>query len=197
MAITSIKTGSSFTNLIKYENFLGPNSAFIPNSYESIATVTGTGSSGTITFSSIPSGYASLQIRCNILASASNEFVSLQLNSDTGSNYTRHSLQGIGTSAVADGAANSSSINLDGYYWGPQSSYPTVLVIDILDYTSTTKFKTVRIFNGQDNNSTRGQVGLCSGLYRSTSALSSIAINISGGINFTTDSTFALYGIKG
>jgi len=165
--------------------------------YESIASATGTGSSGTITFTSLPSTYASLQIRCNILASASNEFVSLQFNSDTGSNYTRHSLQGIGTSAVADGAANSSSINLDGNYWGPQSTYPTVLIIDILDYASTTKFKTVRVFNGQDNNSNRSQVGLCSGLYRSTSALSSIAINISGGINFTTDSTFALYGIKG
>jgi hypothetical protein len=30
MAITSIKTGSSFTNLIKYNDFLGPNSAYIP-----------------------------------------------------------------------------------------------------------------------------------------------------------------------
>ena len=30
MAITSIKTGSSFTNLQKYNDFLGPNPAFIP-----------------------------------------------------------------------------------------------------------------------------------------------------------------------
>jgi hypothetical protein len=197
MAITSIKTGSSFTNLVKYNDFLGPNSAYIPNSFESIASATGTGSSGTISFSSIPSTYSSLQIRCCILASASNEFVSLQFNSDTASNYTRHNIQGLGSSVVADGAAGQSNINLDGNYWGPQSTYPTVLIIDILDYASTTKFKTVRVFNGQDNNSNRGQVGLCSGLYRSTSALSSIAINISGGINFTTDSTFALYGIKG
>ena len=30
MAITSIKTGSSFTNLIKHENFLAGNAAYIP-----------------------------------------------------------------------------------------------------------------------------------------------------------------------
>ena len=43
MAITSIKTGSSFTNLIKYNDFLAGNTAYNPippNSYESIATVT-------------------------------------------------------------------------------------------------------------------------------------------------------------
>ena len=32
MAITSIKTGSSFTNLVKYNDFLGPNPAYIPQS---------------------------------------------------------------------------------------------------------------------------------------------------------------------
>jgi len=63
MAITSIKTGSSFTNLVKYNDFLGPNSAYIPTSYESIASATGTGSSNTITLSSIPSTYKHLQLR--------------------------------------------------------------------------------------------------------------------------------------
>jgi len=38
-------------------------SGSIPGSYEYIATATGTGSSPTITFSSIPQGYTHLQIR--------------------------------------------------------------------------------------------------------------------------------------
>jgi hypothetical protein len=40
MAITSIKTGSSFTNLIKYNDFLGPNPAFIPKPVVTGGTLT-------------------------------------------------------------------------------------------------------------------------------------------------------------
>ena len=93
MAITSIKTGSSFTNLVKYNDFLGANSAYIPSSYESIASATGTGSSKTITFSSIPSTYASLQIRINGFTSSSDNW-NIRINGDSGTNYTTHYIVG-------------------------------------------------------------------------------------------------------
>ena len=72
--------------------------------------------------------------------------------------------------------------------------YPTNFIIDILDYANTSKYKTVRIALGSDRNGS-GEVGLFSGLWQSTAAVTTIAINC--GQNYTTTSQFALYGIKG
>ena len=66
-------------------------------------------------------------------------------------------------------------------------------VIDILDYADTNKYKTARILCGADNNSA-GEVGIFSGSWRNTAAITSIQINLA---NFTEGSKFALYGIKG
>jgi hypothetical protein len=68
-------------------------------------------------------------------------------------------------------------------------------VIDILDYANTSKYKTIRTLSGWDKNG-GGNVGLSSGLWLSTSAISSIVIGSQTG-NLVTNTQFALYGIKG
>jgi hypothetical protein len=67
-------------------------------------------------------------------------------------------------------------------------------VLDLLDYASTSKFKTVRALNGRDVNGS-GFIFFESGLYQSTTAVSQIAITCSAG-NFAEYSSFALYGCK-
>lgn len=204
MAITSIKTGSSFTNLVKYDTFLGPNSAYIPTSYESIASATGTGSSSTITFSSIPSTYKHLQIRGTIkydAAGYSGAGIQLRLNNDSSANYAGHYIYGDGTSVSAGGSTADSQIF--GGYFGVQATATNIvgtIIIDIHDYASSTKNKTVRIFGGGDVNytgSNPGYLGLNSGLWINTSTINRVDILSGGSGNFTTASTFALYGIKG
>jgi len=69
-------------------------------------------------------------------------------------------------------------------------------IIDVHDYASTTKNKTVRTMTGFDSNGA-GQITLVSSLWMSTAAITSMSIISSVGSNFTTNSTFALYGIKG
>ena len=71
-----------------------------------------------------------------------------------------------------------------------------VTIIDILDYANTNKYKTFRSLVGSDTNDTNGAVGLASGSWRSTSAITSITLsnNVSG--NLAQYSSFALYGIK-
>ncbi len=172
------------------------------SSYESIATVTGTGSSGTITFSSIPATYKHLQIRwiakdsyTGISAAAQ---LSMTLNGDTGSNYARHQMYGDGAAVTALGGASVTQIRFD--YAGALGTATNVMgvaVVDIIDYASTTKYKTVRGFYGCNANTsdTNYAVGLASGLWMNTNAVTSISII--DGYNFTTASTFALYGIKG
>jgi hypothetical protein len=73
-------------------------------------------------------------------------------------------------------------------------------IIDIFDYSSTTKNKTIRAFTGTDFNtaSTTAEVGLFSSVWlNSGSGVSTIRFYFPTGGNFATGSTFALYGIKG
>jgi hypothetical protein len=70
-------------------------------------------------------------------------------------------------------------------------------VIDILDYTSTNKNKTIRTLSGIDNNGD-GTVQFGSGLWFATpAAVTSILFNVqSGSANFVTYTQFALYGVR-
>jgi hypothetical protein len=169
------------------------------SSYESIASATGTGSSGTITFSSIPATYKHLQIR--LLARSTQTGVSnisalIQCNGDTGSNYARHTLSGDGASATASGTSSTSLMTL--FRITAASAAANIMgvgIVDIQDYESTTKYKTLRSISGQDENGV-GSIRLQSGLWQSTSAINSLSIYLASD-SFTTSTVVALYGIKG
>ena len=166
----------------------------ISNSYESIATVTvGAGGSSSITFSSISGTYKHLQIRgIAKYSSAYNSYGRIQFNSDTSANYAQHQLYGDGSAASSYG------------YSGESSGIMSLLsdaqfgnfVTDVLDYTDSNKYKTVRTLGGVDKNGS-GYASMGSSLWRSTAAITSITIfaPASGG-NWAQYSSFALYGIK-
>ena len=173
----------------------------LPSSFESIASATGTGSSGLITFSSIPSTYSHLQIRGIFRSSettGTNIYINL-INNDSGSNYTAHRIQGDGSSRTSAGAANQPDI-FAGRAPGTGTTTGTMgaIILDIHDYASTTKLKTLRMLSGQNSNDTyAGLISLRSGLWRNTNAINSISFDLGAGVNFSTSTTFALYGIKG
>ena len=161
--------------------------------YESIASASGTGSSNTITFSSIPSTYTHLQIRATIRRVSGTAGIRLTFNGDSTTSYDYHVLSGNGTTAIAGGTASDSYIIYTGQAISTASTV-SVAITDIHDYASTTKNKTVRSFNGFDTNGA-GTVYLGSGLWRNTSAITTIGITTTA--NFATGTTFSLYGIKG
>jgi len=167
--------------------------------YQSIATVNGTGSSSTISFSSIPSTYQHLQIRYigRVTNSDTADNIFMQFNSDTGSNYAWHYLLGDGSTVAASGAASQTRI-LSGRVSAATaaSNLMGVGVIDILDYANTNKNKTARVLTGQDRNG-GGVITLHSGVWLNTSSINSITITNGSATNFTSATTFALYGIKG
>jgi hypothetical protein len=190
MAITSIKTGSSFTNLTKYNDFLAGNPYYQPTAYDSIATVTvGSGGAANIEFTSIPSGYQHLQIRGTGLITSAAGFT-VQFNSDTGSNYSWHQLYGEGSIAQANAGASQTFMYTA--YGAGSTTAPNAFVMDILDYKNTSKFKTLRSLSGNDLNGS-GYIQLWSGNWRSTSAVTSIKITSS----FNQYTKFGLFGIKG
>jgi hypothetical protein len=175
---------------------------FAPSgAYDSIATVTvGAGGSSSITFSSIPNTYTHLQVRgiARSTRSATSDYIALQLNSDTGSNYAYHGLEGDGSTASAFGLATQTFMDVErASAASATASVFGASVFDILDYANTNKYKTMRNLGGIDNNGS-GSVFLTSGLWQNTNAVTTITLKAQGGTsNFAQYSSFALYGIRG
>jgi hypothetical protein len=168
-------------------------------SYESIATVTvGSGGSSSISFTSIPATYTHLQIRgiARLTGAYSFEEYAITINSDTGSNYAYHYLQGTGSAVSASGGA-SVGAGKSGSWVGGTSLTASVfgtIIFDILDYANTNKYKTLRMLGGVDSNGS-GYVGIASSLWQNTNAITAITLDVPS--DFAQYSQFALYGIKG
>jgi hypothetical protein len=167
--------------------------------FESIATVTvGSGGASTIEFTSIPSTYQHLQIRMvgRESGSVTGNAARLRLNSDTGSNYATHRIDGNGSAAGAVGYASLDRIDVQ-RVTGASAAASTfgVMVVDILDYASISKNKTVRALGGCDLNGS-GFVNLTSGLWMSTSAITTLTLLPIGTASWAQHTTAALYGVK-
>jgi len=168
---------------------------FAPSgAYDSIATTTLSTPTTSITFSSIPATYTHLQIRGISQKSTNSDNTHIVLNGDTGSNYATHYLIGDGSSAssAAETTTSRAYVNV----LTQSSTSFAASITDILDYTNTNKYKTIRTLAGIDLNGT-GSVWLVSGLWMSASAVTSITLRPTAAQNFATYTSFALYGIKG
>lgn len=179
---------------------LGVASTVVATDYESIATTTvGVGGSASITFSGISGSYSHLQIRGNVKsnrASGINDGIVVQFNSDTGTNYTRHRLFGDGSTAQAGAnTAQNGSLLYAGSGALTGTSVFGAFVMDLIDYSNTNKYKTMRSLDGVDGNGS-GYVALDSGLWLNTAAITSVTFTPQSGTLFTQYSSFALYGIK-
>jgi hypothetical protein len=166
---------------------------------EPIATQLLGTTASSVTFSNIPNTYKHLQIRCILRESLGTTIggMYIQVNGDTGSNYAWHRVWGDGASASA-GASSSTTAQLSGIIAttsGTASVFSSA-IIDILDYANTNKYKTIRSLTGLDYNGS-GYVGLHSGLWMNTAAVTSITINPDSSQNWQQYSRFSLYGIKG
>ena len=172
------------------------------SSYESIQSTTLASNSATVILSSIPADYKHLQIRVLARSTRGSYYDEwkLRVNGDTGANYAHHRLWGTGSSATASGGASATSIDplMPSTDAATPDSY-TVGIIDIHDYASTTKYKTIRAFGGNDTNytaSNNGVVVLHSSLWQSTSAITSLTFSLAVS-SYAIGSTFALYGMVG
>lgn len=161
--------------------------------YEAIATGNGNGSSSTFTFSSIPSTYTDLiLVFQESPASGVGDRLTCYVNSDNaGANYSTTTMLGNGSSAISERTSNYPKWYLDtGSLTQPQN-LNNVYVIQFQNYANTTTYKTMLARLNYAQAFTAAQVGL----WRSTSAISSISINVATS-TISTDSTFTLYGIK-
>jgi hypothetical protein len=192
-------------DLPRYSNFWDGTTIFSPftatGSYDALATYTvPAGGVSEIIFAGIPTGgqYSHLQIRGLVRTTAAVSFdaIGLRFNGDTSSVYTLHTLFGNGSSATAFASTPTTEAYLDkGAGASLTSSIFAGIVCDILDYSSTTKFKTTRSLGGADANGS-GVIHLTSGLFRSTNPINSLRLFSTQSGNFAQYSQFSLYGVR-
>jgi hypothetical protein len=120
----------------------------------------------------------------------------LRFNGDTGSNYSWHYLAGYGSSVLSTDAPNQPNVRLQSFAPGDGSPSGVfgVGVIDILDFASTSKNKTVRALHGALTSTNTG-IALTSGAWYNTGAVTSINFAI-GSNSFLAGTRFSLYGVK-
>ena len=161
---------------------------------DALATVTvPSGGAASVTFAGIPQGYKHLQIRGTWLGDLPSLNLSLRFNSDSGSNYSWHQLDGYSGSMPnprALSATSQTSIAAISWY---SSTYPSSFVCDILDYASTSKNKTIKSLYGTSTNGGNEMAAFASGSWmNSTAPVNSITLATS----IAQGSTFSLYGVK-
>lgn len=164
--------------------------------YIPLATITLTGSDSEVVFSGIPAGYRDLAFSVSILGTSNDQSCVMQLNSDTGANYSNVRMAGWGASYGA-AITGTNYIFVSGFNYGVATSGAfTIAQGSIMDYSTTDKHKStiIRSRSSRDNGDTDAAAGV--GRWASTSAVTSIKFYLTSG-SFVTGSTFSLWGIAG
>jgi len=159
------------------------------STYTPIATTTLGSAAASYTFSSISSTYTDLVLVVTSASSLGTGYgLRMRFNGDTASNYSWTHLYGTGSAAGSSRGTSDTSI-LIGY--SPAAIGGNVATVNIQNYSNATTYKT-DLARGSE---TDYRVGAIVGLWRNTSAITSITLFDEGAGNLLTGSTFTLYGI--
>jgi hypothetical protein len=155
----------------------------------------GAGNLGYIDFNNLPSEYSHLQIRYSVrdTGAFTTRGMFMEFNF-SGTGYNEHYLKGNGSSA-----SSQSYTGLTRFDWGelPAASATAntfgVGIVDIYDFNSTTKNKTVKVFHGYDLNGS-GEINLWSGVWKNNAAITNIRLYTNNA--FVQNSRLDLYGFR-
>jgi hypothetical protein len=160
--------------------------------YEKIQSTTLGSAASSITFSSIAATYTDLRVVLVATGSVSN-YAKINFNSDTATNYSFTTIYGDGTTAYSTRDTSNTLIWLNGGWLQNSTTIPSLYTIDIFSYAGST-YKTCLTTASNDRNGS-GIVSRVVGLYRSTSAITTIDLGVNSG-NYAAGTTATLYGIK-
>lgn len=142
--------------------------------------------------------YQHLQVRISARttqSTASNNFMRLNINGDSASNYNGHYMQFTIGGSQQEALMSQSFISLPKMNAEfPSTNIYTPSIIDITDFSNANKFTTVRAVGGIGH-AGDGNLNFMSGLWRNTNAVTQLQF-ISPSNSFATSSRFSLYGAK-
>jgi hypothetical protein len=171
----------------------------MPRTYEPIASQTLGSDTSSITFSSIAALWTDLRLVCvgrSVWSSDGFDALILRFNGDSASNYSYTYLGTFSGSPTSGRSSNQTNVSVTRV--NPSTSgntNPSISAIDIFSYANTSVFKTLLGAGAADAEAI--QVIRSVGLWRSTSAISSITISGAQGTGaLRSGFTASLYGIK-
>jgi hypothetical protein len=171
----------------------------MPNTYTELRrTTVGTATSSvTLDLTGI-SGYTDLRMVISGITTVNGYAFTLGLNGDTGSNYSQTLMTGSGSAAQSARYSNATntSMYLGGWNAGYDTTYPNTILVDFMNYSNTTTYKTILWREGAASRNVEAGVILWRGSTGSaTQAITSINVYAQSGSNIAVGSTFSLYGI--
>lgn len=156
--------------------------------YDLLDSTTLASSASSVTFSSIDQSYRDLILVVELQPPASSIIqVHLRMNADTGSNYYLVGMYGNG-STTGSYSVNAATLSLS-YYGTIGSGGSFLATSQIMDYSATDKHKSVLSRIGDT------PVAAEAGRWASTSAVTSLEIFKTAYQDFTSGSTFYLFGV--
>lgn len=169
------------------------------STYTPIATTTTTASQVSYTFSSIPSSYTDLILIVNGFGATvdGNVFVCQVGNglADTGTNYSSTRISGNGTTASSGRRTSVNRAFLsDGTGFPNSSSQISNYIVQFMNYSNTTTFKTI-LSRANVASGTYPGAEAAVNLWRSTSAIDTIKIFPDPSETFAAGCVLTLYGI--
>ena len=201
MGVVKLST-AGILDYSKTSNFLSGNSAAsYATGFDLLETTTLSTDTSSITFSGLSAyatDYKHLQIRAVGQVNQTNDSlhnIFMRLNSDTGNNYAQHLLYGQGSSVIAGGNASTNFMYVRNVFGSKaNTAYAGSVVIDFLDIHSSSKNTTMRGFGGTTQPG-ENQIGITSGLWNNTAAVTTILLYLNSG-SFSAGSRFSLIGSK-
>jgi hypothetical protein len=169
------------------------------NTYTLIASNTLSSSAASVTFSAIPGTYTDLVVRCSVrLAAGAGSTIQdllVRFNATT-TNYSITQLTSDGSAASSGRISNTTRMLITNVVSGDNATNNTFGSVEIYipSYT-VSQNKPIANFGASENNSTTAGISAVAGLWRDTTAISSIEL-YNGVGNLASGSSFFLYGIK-
>lgn len=169
----------------------------MPSTYEKIATYTVPSSTSSYTFTSISSAYTDLVLIANYGSSLTEDYLKIQFNSDTTTNYSATRIDGNGSSARSTRTSNQDALWVD---WNSscENAITKVSTVQVMNYSNATTYKTSLVRGNRATATTPTYTGVeaMAVLWRKApEAINTLKLFMSSG-NILTGSTFTLYGIK-
>ena len=168
------------------------------SSVEYIDSVVLTTTASSVTFSEIPGDYEHLTLSCSTrFGSASGS--KIRFNSDAGNTYSFTYFIGQSSASGSGRMSNVASI-YNNLIWGDATvaNSFTPYTISIPAYKNTNMFKTMfwECGTGGGLQGSNSEINTIVGLWRSTSAITSIELSPWNATTYQTGSTFTLWGVK-
>lgn len=191
--VTTALTGSLTTP--------GAKGAFVaPGDYISLDSYNLTGTTTSVTFSSISQDYTHLELRLYTKTAGGTSLADIRMrfNGDTNTNYSWHKMYNSESGNAAITGAGGANYMFAGVAneTVTTGAFNTTSIL-IPDYKNTSKYTTIRTRSG----GTQGTGGTNylqwgGGTWRNTAAVTSLTIYEANGNGFAAGSAFHLYGIK-